>query len=187
MKIEMRNILAMLFLLFIALVTNAEGEKKNGNIDLKISSNDSMHVVTATVTDAATKIPLNDVEVTFYIKRMFGLMNIGNATTDSTGIISTVFPIKMPGSDTLGNIIVLAKVEDNDVMNDTVFTTIAKSKFLFPASTPLEPAIKSAHAPLWLKITFWMLLGGVWGLFFYCLFLIVLINRNKNKPHAVIT
>lgn len=187
MKSERRNILAVAMLSFIAFSLSAEGEKKNGSIDLKMTANDSMHVVTATVTDAETKIPFSDVEVTFYIKRMFGLMNIGNATTDSTGIISTAFPIKMPGSDTLGNIIVLAKVEDNDVMNDTIFTVTSKSKFLFPASTPLEPAIKSAHAPLWLKITFWLLVGGVWGLFFYCIFLIVLINKNKNKPHAIIT
>ena len=187
MKVRMKNILCIALLLFsVAFIANAQDEKKNGIITMKMVTNDSMHVVTATVKDAVTKISLKDVEVNFFIQRLFGRMNIGTATTDSTGIISASFSVKMPGSDTLGNIFILAKVEDNAVMNDTTFTFLTKSKVFFPAHTPLEPSIANPVAPLWLKITFWLIVGGVWGLFLYVILLIILINRNKNKSNAVI-
>ncbi len=188
MKKNMKNILLVTVLLFFfALNAKADSEKKSGIITMRIETNDSLHVVTATVKDVVTKRPLKDVEVNIFIKRMFGLMTIGTATSDSTGIISAVFPAKTPGSDTLGNIFILAKVEDNDVMNDSTFIFVTKSTVTFPAHTPLEPALAHSDAPFWLKITFWTIVLGVWGLFLYVIVLVALINLNKNKPHAAIT
>lgn len=158
---------------------SAQDEKIVGNILLNTAENDSMHTVTALVTDAQTQAPLPDVEVGFYLKRTFGLMSIGDATTDSTGIVSAEFPIDMPGSDTLGNIFVLARVEDSDVMYDTTFQTRLQSKVSFPARTPLGRGMIASRAPLWLVLAFTLTVGAVWGLMAYVLSLVWRLKKLK--------
>lgn len=165
---------------FLIVFTASAQDKKNGIIALKINDNDSMHVVTATVTDAATQLPLKGVEITFYVKRTFGLMKVADGTSDSTGIVSGEFPITIPASDASNKLIVLAKVEDNDVINDTVFQTTALSKVKFPKDVPVPRSIIGAHAPWWLVITFISVVGTVWLLFVYVVYLIYRIKKASS-------
>lgn len=165
---------AMSILLSLAV---AAQEKKNGIIALNINDNDSMHVITAVITDAVTQLPLKDVEVTFYVKRTFGLMKVADGTSDSTGIVSGEFPVAVSASDASEKLIVLAKVEDNDVINDTTFQTTAKSKVKFPKDVPVPRSIIGAHAPWWLVITFTLVVGIVWLLFAYAIYLIYRIKK----------
>ncbi len=85
MRFKIKTIVALL-----ALSTGVIAqEKKDGFISMQMSANDSMHVITATVTDVKTKAPLKDVAIVFYLKRTFGLMKVGEeATTDTTGVAS---------------------------------------------------------------------------------------------------
>lgn len=162
---------------FLIVFTASAQDKKNGIIALQINDNDSMHVITAYVTDAATQLPLKDVEITFYVKRTFGLMKVADGTSDSTGIVSGEFPRTIPASDTSNKLIVLAKVEDNDVINDTVFQTTAQSKLKFPKDIPVPRSIIGAHAPWWLVITFISVVGTVWLLFVYVVYLVYRIKK----------
>lgn len=173
------HIILLSFLL--TLTVAAQDEKINGNIALQMGSNDSMHVITATVTNIATQLPVEDVELTFYVKRTFGLQKVGDATTDSTGIVTAEFPATTAGSDSLRSMIVIAKVEDNDVMNDTAFQVITKSKVPFPADKPIPRSIAGADAPWWLVITFTAVAGTVWLLFVYVLYLVYRIKKASMK------
>ncbi|MHA4807877.1 hypothetical protein ACX0G9_07215 [Flavitalea flava] len=159
----------------------AQQPKKDGMISLRMSANDSMHIVTATVADLSTKAPLKGVEITFYVKRMFGILKIGNGTTDTMGITSAEFPLTMPPSDTLRGLIVLAKVEDNAIINDTSFQIMAVSKTSIPIHTPVRLGLGSSNAPIWLKITFWLIVAVVWGSFAYTLYLIYLIKLKSSR------
>ena len=160
-------------------------DKKDGIIALQMSANDSMHIITATVTDASTKAPLKGVAIVFYLKRTFGLMKVGEeATTDTTGIASAEFSIKTPGNDAARTLLVIARVEDNEVVNDTSFQVLAKAKVPFPTDKVIPESLKGAHAPWWLIISFWGALGTIYGLFLYVAILIYKIK--KESTHSLI-
>lgn len=167
------------FLLTVNLA--AQDEKIKGNIALQMGSNDSMHVVTATVTHIKTQLPIKDVEVIFYVQRTFGLMKVAEGTTDTTGIISAEFPLDIQGSDSARKITFIAKVEDNDVMSDTAFQVTINSNLVFPADKPVPRSIAGAHAPWWLVITFITAVGVVWLLFVYVIYLVYRIKRASMK------
>ncbi|MEI6815321.1 MAG: hypothetical protein WCL14_01830 [Bacteroidota bacterium] len=183
MKINLKVLLILILLVNFNQKSFSEAEKKDATVTINVVSNDSAFVVNAVFTDAKTKAPIKDVEVTLFIKRMYGDIKIGNGKTDETGTLSAVFSGKMPGSDTLGNIFVIAKVEDDDAVNDINFKTAVKAKTIFPAHTPIQPSMISSSAPGWLKMTFWSIVLGVWGLFAYVTYLIFLISRDKSKAH----
>ena len=159
----------------------AQDEKINGNIALQMGSNDSMHVVTATVTNIATQLPVKDVELILYVQRTFGLMKVAEGTTDTTGIISVEFPLDIQGSDSTRKMILIAKVEESDVMNDTAFQVVITSRLTFPADKPIPRSIAGAHAPWWLVITFTAVVGTVWLLFVYVLYLVYRIKKSSMK------
>jgi hypothetical protein len=156
-------------------------EKKDGLIGLRMSANDSMHTVTASVTDRATKSPLKGVEITFYVQLAFGIMKVGNGTTDTTGVTSADFPLGIPPGDTLGNLVILARVEDNAVINDTSFRVTLKVKPTFLARSPVTAGLISSTPPFWLEGTFWLIVLLVWGSFAYTLLLIYRIKASSSK------
>ncbi|MBI1780682.1 MAG: hypothetical protein HYR66_04870 [Sphingobacteriales bacterium] len=176
MQVNKHYILTLLSFL-LTMTVAAQDEKINGNIALQMGSNDSMHVVTATVTNIATLQPVKNVELTFYVQRTFGLMKVAEGTTDTTGNISAEFPLDIQGSDSTRKITLIAKVEDNDVMSDTAFQIVIKSRLAFPAGKPIPRSIAGAHAPWWLAITFTVVVGVVWILFVYVLYLVYRIRK----------
>jgi len=180
MQVNKQYVIALLSCL-LTITVAAQDEKINGNIALQTSLNDSMHVITATVTNITTQLPVKDVELTFYIQRTFGLMKVAEGTTDTTGNISAEFPLDIQGSDSSGKMTLLAKVYDNDVMNDTIFQVVLKSKLAFPVNKPILRSIAGAHAPWWLVITFIGAVGVVWLLFVYVVFLVHRIKKASIK------
>lgn len=165
----------------LTMTVAAQDEKINGNIALQMGSNDSMHVITAAVTNINTQQPVKNVELIFYVQRTFGLMKVAEGTTDTTGIINTEFPLVIQGSDSTRNFTLIAKVKDNDVMNDTAFQVVLKSKLSFPVHKPIPPSIAGAHAPWWLVITFISAVGAVWILFVYVVYLVYRIKKASSK------
>jgi len=163
--------------LILSTVSFAQGSKKDGNINLQLTVNDSMHVVTALVTDAGAKTPLKGVEITFYLKRTFGLMKVGGGTTDTTGLVSAEFPLNIPASDASGNMRIIAKVEDNNVINDISSQSVTRSLAPFPPDKPLPREMISSRAPWWLVITFTLVVGTVWFLFAYVVYLVRRIKK----------
>ena len=179
---QANKIYIIIFLSFLLTTTvAAQDEKINGNIALQMSSNDSMYVVTATVTNIATQQPAKDVELTFYVQRTFGLMKVADGTTDSTGIITAEFQSDIRGHDSSKNFVLIAKVEENDLMKDTAFQISIQSKLPFPADKPIPRSIAGAHAPWWLIIAFIVAVGAVWLLFVYVLYLVYRIKKASMK------
>lgn len=168
----------LIALLTIA-VSAAAQEKKDGIISLQMNDNDSMHLVSATVTDAVAKTPLKDVELTFYVKRLFGLMKVADGTTDSTGVVNAEFPKDIQG-DGNNKILFIAKVEDNDVMNDTAFQLTLKPDLPYTKNKPQTRAMYTRHAPWWLVITFILVVGTVWLLFVYVIYLVYRIKKAST-------
>jgi len=171
-----KSIQVIMFFLFLTIAATAQDKKKGGHISMQISENDTMHVVNATVTDSVSGQPLKDIELTFYVQRMFGLVNVGKATTDSTGIASTEFP-KDLRADATGKVIFMTKVEDNDVINDVSIQMKLKPDLNYLKNKPFQRAMIGRYAPWWLVVTFVLTVGTVCMLFLYVLYLIYLIKK----------
>jgi hypothetical protein len=84
-------------------------------MDLKLDEVDSVKTMTLNayaLKGSGEKIPLNNIEITFYAQRLFSLLPLGKVQLNN-GTCSLVFPNDLPG-DSAGNVLVFAKIEDND-------------------------------------------------------------------------
>ncbi len=84
-------------------------------VDLNLKEIDSVKTMTFSafvLKGDGEKEPVNNVEVTFYAKRLFSLLPLGKEQL-SNGTCSLEFPNDLPG-DSAGNVLVFAKIEDND-------------------------------------------------------------------------
>lgn len=90
----------------------AQDEEKEAVIKLSFDQNDSERICKAVVTSDG--MPVKETEVHFYVKRMYSLLPIEKAVeTDTAGEATMLFPLDLPG-DKNGNLIVVAKIEDDD-------------------------------------------------------------------------
>ena len=91
------------------------------NIKLEVSTGEEIKSITTTVFSADTfRLPLNEVDVHFYLKSDFGLMRVGEPSnyTGTDGKVKVVFPENIIG-DTEGNVKLVVKIENNYLYNDT--------------------------------------------------------------------
>lgn len=123
--------------------------------------------------------PLADIDVTFYVKRSFGNLKIGEGTTDENGEVS----IECPGnlrSINQGNLVLIGRAEDLDEYS-TVEASIER-----PWGLPISDVVKIdrelwTHAPpLWMVIVFALLMTLVWGHYF---FIIYKLFKLRNQYH----
>jgi hypothetical protein len=157
-----------------AVLTNAplsaQGEKP-ASIALGTAENDSEKTIVATVTEKTAKSgkAVAKIEVSFFASRLFGLLPLGEraAVTDENGRATAVFPVNLPG-DKNGNVVVVAKIVDNDDYADT------EARITVPWGTPVIAGAETTprelwapHAPLWLILVCFTLVGGVWIVFLY--------------------
>ena len=118
-------------------------------------------------------IAVGKIEMKLSIKRLLGNLTVGEAetfTSDSTGTASAAF-IKdsMPG-DAKGNIILVARVEDNDSYGNLVvekpvpWGKVAKAETNFWHRTLWSTGNR---APVWLLVIAFAIIIGVWGTLIY--------------------
>ncbi len=183
--LKYKSIQALMFLLLVTITATAQNEKKGGHISMQISNNDTMHVITANVTDSVSGQPLGNVELTFYVQRLFGLMKVGEGTTDTTGVATAEFA-KDSRADQNGKVILITKIEDNDAINDVAIQMTLKPDFTYIKNKPFQRAMIGRYAPWWLVITFVLTVGTICLLFVYVLYIVYLIkkaNSIKIIPH----
>jgi len=118
-------------------------------------------------------VPVKGVDVKMAIKRLGGDLNVNETptyTTDSLGMVNADFKqTNLPG-DSLGNLILIAKVEDNDIYGNL------SSEKMVPWGTMsrLQDAYnrRSLYArrgwsPLWLEWMAYTIIAAVWFVLFY--------------------
>lgn len=151
-----------------------QDETAKAGIALSFYEKDSVkqiNVLVKTVDSSGKETPAKEVETHIYIKKSFGLLPLegDNLTTDESGMASVDFPVDIPG-DSLGNVIVVAKVEDNDELGNledikTVKWGIPKfNEYVFRRRALWATG---ANAPIPLVITVTSMVIGVWGVIFY--------------------
>jgi len=140
----------------------------------------NVQVRVSAINEKGVKTAVQDMQVEFYIKRLFCLFKFGSEKTNPSGLCTADFPKNIPG-DTTGKLIVVAKVLDNEI-----YGTVGSS-LDFKGGKPLilEPKQKrglgDTDAPLWMVYTLLVLLSGVWINVFYVIGLVIRINIKGKK------
>ena len=127
-----------------------------------------------------TFVPIKGIDMYFYIKGTFSLLNIGDAVTNQEGRAILEFPVDMPG-DTGGVLTIVSKIEDHDLYGN--LETQGKINWGIPV--PIENGrhrgLGDTDAPLWMVYTLIVLLSAVWFHYFYVIFMIYRIKSSRTK------
>ncbi len=131
-------------------------------------------------------IPLEGIEVLFYVQGTFSLLQIGEKETDGSGKATIDFPTDLPG-DTAGVLTIVTKIEEHDDYG----TVTAKGKINW--GKPIQPVVEKKRglgdtdAPLWMVYTLIILLSAVWFHYFYVIYQIILIkSEGKKQSNSII-
>ncbi len=118
-------------------------------------------------------IAVGEIEMKLSIKRLLGNLTVGEAetyTSDSTGTASAAFnKDSMPG-DAKGNIILVARVEDNDNYGNLVVErSVPWGKIIQAETNFWHRTLWSTGnlAPIWLLVIAFAIIIGVWGTIIY--------------------
>jgi len=168
--------------------TQATFNAKPAKIRLFFSIEDSLRILKVTATQKNEKgieVPIPKETVLVYIPRLFSLLKIGEITLDENGSGTFEFPKEIVG-DTLGNLVVLAKIEEHDLFGFVQGQNIINwgvHKQYYKAEVPSRE-LWTPIAPLWMIITLLVMLAGVWAHYAYAVYELIMIKRlsKKNKP-----
>jgi hypothetical protein len=162
---------------------------KPAKIEVSFYEQDSVRYikVTGTVKDQkGNSVPFADQAVKIYVPSLFRLLPIGEITLDKDGAGTMEFPKTLIG-DSLGNITVMAQVEENDVYGNVVAKNNipwAIPKHSIQAERPSRE-LWTPVAPIWMIITLIILLAGVWAHYVYAVVQLVKIKRSsKQDPYS---
>lgn len=126
--------------------------------------------------------PVPETAVGIFVKRSFYPLKLGEGNTDANGEATVEIPGNLPG-DPLGNITLLAKLDENETYG--YLETSSTQKWGVPVSNRIEDqprALWSSHPPLWMLITFIILMAAVWG--HYIVIVYELFRLRKEQPQA---
>ena len=157
---------------------------KEVNITLNLNPHDTAHVATAHVTTIGAdgkEIPVKDVEVKFYVQRLFGIMlasDESTVTTDENGEAVFAYPKNLPG-DTAGAFNIVARIEDNEQYgNAEINAATSWGTVLALITDPFPRALWAPNAPIQLILTLSILFGGVWCTYFFIIYQLVKIKKD---------
>lgn len=153
-------------------------------INLKMYSTDSTLFVEATSVDKESVSPVAGLEIAVFARRAFGSLQLGEAElTDSAGKAKFTFDFQTPG-DTLGNLVLTARVTDADNYGDVLVTeTLPLGKVTIPENILEENHMWGTRAktPVWVYLSYSIGVIGVWSFLMYVVFLVWKIRKaGKN-------
>jgi len=183
---------------FVAVSDSSPGvESLSGDVTIKkailvidTTSEEGARTVTAQLKEKKRNewVAVKEIEMKLGIKRMLGNLTVGDAetyTSDSTGTASAEFKKdSMPG-DEKGNLILVARVEDNDDYGNLV---VEKSVPWGVAVTPSKNFFKQRtlwstrfEAPIWLLFIAYSIGIGVWIVIIYLIWQLLKIKKMGKE------
>ncbi|MBS1512710.1 MAG: hypothetical protein JST86_17840 [Bacteroidetes bacterium] len=160
-----------------------EASAKRARLSIMLEKADSTLSAKVKLVDLSTgtEQPVKETVVGVYVNRYFSPLKIGEGTTDENGEAVIDVPNNLPGN-AKGDITLLAKIDENE--NYGYLEAAATQKWGTPVSDKIEQqprALWSSHPPLWMLITFIILMGIVWG--HYIVIVVQLFRLRKEEPH----
>lgn len=129
---------------------------------------------------SGTETPVPELTIGIFAKRLFNPLKLGEGTTDENGEATIEIPNKLPG-DAKGNITFIGRLDENETYGNLEASVV--QKWGIPVSDKIEEqprALWSSHPPLWMLITFIVLMSVVWG--HYLVIVYQLIRLRKEEP-----
>ena len=176
--------------------TTTELEITKAKIVLDTISEEGARKVTAQVLalENGEWIPAKDVEVKIGVRRLGGDMKIGEEesyTTDSLGQLTGEFKIdSLPAEDKKGNIVLVAKTEDNERFGNLSQEKTVPWGAYFERQTNFNQRSLWAtrdKAPLWLLLMACSIIAAVWSVIIYLVFQLFRIKKLGNSATATKT
>lgn len=156
---------------------------EDANVSLSFSDENDHKIIVATAIDQSG-LPIEELELYFYIKRTFSLLPIGDAfnETDEDGVVEIEFPNDLPG-DTEGNLIIITKIIESDLYNDLTLETTKKWGIPVEITDSQDEKrslwAAAANAPLTLVVSVSLMIIAVWSIVWYIVFILYTISRIK--------
>ena len=167
--------------------TSAKKDIEVKQVELKISfvQDDTIKYISVEANEIEadnTTTPIEELDISLYIKGTFSLLNIGQKATDEDGNIMLEFPVEMPG-DTLGVLTIIAKIDESDNYGTVESMGVINWGKPVPLKVEKHRGLGDTDAPLWMVYTLIILLSAVWFHYFYVLFLIIKIKLARRVHH----
>ena len=164
----------------------AELEITKAKIQIDTISEEGVRSIKVTVMkyENSDWIPANEVEIKAGIQRHGGILSAGEEetyTSDSSGtVLIALNKNRLPG-DQKGNIILMAKVEDNELFgNLLVEKTVPWGISVMPDNNFFDQRAlwtTRFRTPIWLLLMAYTIVIGVWGVIFYLIMQIIKIKK----------
>ena len=152
-------------------------------LSISFSEDNDTKIITTKAVDQSG-MPIEDLELYYFVKRTFSLLPFGDAfnSTDENGIIKVEFPNDLPG-DTLGNVNIVVKLIESDIYNDQTLE-IAKNWGIPTVIEDQETEKRSlwaaaANAPISLIVIVSSMIIAIWYIIFYIIFKLYKISKIK--------
>ena len=158
---------------------------KRARLEITPVKEDSLLSVKVKLIDLSTgtETPVAETDLGVFVKRMYSALKLGEGKTDEAGEALIQIPNNLPG-DAHGNITLLAKLDENEVYGNL------EAAVTQPWGTPVSDELKalpralwSTLPPLWMPITFLILMTAVWG--HYIVIIFELFRLRKEEPKTV--
>ena len=157
---------------------------KRALLEMTPIKEDSLLSIQVKLSDLGTgpATPIKEATIGVFVKRSFLPLKVGEGTTDENGEATIEFPNGLPG-DPKGNLTVIARLDENEIYGNLETTSV--QNWGVPVSDRIENqprALWSTHPPMWMLITFIVLMVTVWG--HYIVIVYELFRLRKEKPHT---
>jgi len=158
---------------------------KRGRLEIAPVKEDSLLAVKVKLVDLSTgtEMPVDSTTLGVYVKRLFSALKLGEGTTNASGETTIEIPNDLPG-DAKGNLTLLARLDENETYGNLEASVV--QQWGTPVSDEVKElprALWSSHPPIWMLVTFIILMSTVWG--HYLVIIIQLFRLRKEEPKTV--
>jgi hypothetical protein len=165
--------------------TKTELPVTKSKIVIDTSADETAKTITAKVNELKDGqwIPAKDVEMKIGIRRLGSILSVGDEetyTTDSTGQAVAEFKKDSLPGDEKGNIMLVAKVEDNELYGNLVVEkSVPWGVSIKPENNFEKRSLWATRfkTPLWLLFMAYSIVAGVWGVILYLVWQIIKIKK----------
>jgi len=176
---------------FFVFTASFEGDTKFSAGDTTIEIKDAIVAVSNETVDSVNMvfvklttwnedgevIPVAETDLKIYVPRMFSLLPIADVTTDEEGVGELEFPSDIPGGKN-GELTIIARMEEHEEFGNVESAVQTTWGVKHIQDAKLHRALWSPDAPVWMVITFAILMTGVW---FHYLLIVYLLARIKRS------
>lgn len=182
MKMEKYKYFITICATLLLSILTSFAQDKEAKITLNFAKVDTNNVCTATVTSDG--LPVKDVSISLFVKRMLSGLPIGNAvTTDSSGKASFIVPLDIPSID--GKLTMIAKIiDDENYKNTEVSGDVDWGTIVVSDNSHIEERSIFANrskAPVYFIAASLIIISLVWGTLIWAVLQVFKIKRLSSK------